>query len=157
MSKQFNRQRRHNNSNRSTRSVALQQITRYTNLDSSGPLGKLRGTPLQLAEKYQAGAKDAQTQGDDVLFQTCQQYADHYLRLQALAIENEQAKDKTEEKQEKDISENQEETFTEAFAEVKEESDQPVVVEKKHSKKQKDSLSMPMDALQAQSENNMSE
>ena len=96
MSKQFNRQRRHN-TNRSNRSIAVQQITRYTNLDSSGPLGKLRGTPLQLAEKYQAGAKDALTQGDDVLFQTCQQYADHYLRLQAIAIENEQARSKTEE------------------------------------------------------------
>ncbi len=68
-----------------------QQIFRYTNLDSSGPLGKLRGTPLQLAEKYQAGAKDAQMQGDDVLMQTCQQYADHYMRLQTMAIENEQA------------------------------------------------------------------
>ena len=91
MNKQFNRQRRHNNI---SRSVATQQITRLTNLDSSGPLGKLRGTPLQLAEKYQSGAKDAQTLGDDVLFQTCQQYADHYLRLQAIAIENEQEKTK---------------------------------------------------------------
>ena len=90
MKNQFNRQHRHNNM-RSARSVATQQITRFTNLDSSGPLGKLRGTPLQLAEKYQAGAKDAALQGDDVLMQTCQQYADHYLRLQAIAIENEQA------------------------------------------------------------------
>ena len=94
MNKQFNRQRRHNN-NRS-RSVVAQQITRFTILDSSGQLGKLRGTALHLAEKYQAGAKDAQTQGDDVLFQTCQQYADHYLRLQEIAIENEQAKTKQE-------------------------------------------------------------
>ena len=88
--KQYNRARRHNN-NRSARSYQPQQIFRYTNLDSTGPLGKLRGTPLQLAEKYQAAAKDASLQGDDVLMQTCQQYADHYLRLQAIAIENEQA------------------------------------------------------------------
>ena len=90
MKNQYNRARRHNN-NRSTRSYQPQQIFRYTNLDSTGPLGKLRGTPLQLAEKYQAGAKDYALQGDDVLMQTCQQYADHYLRLQAIAIENEQA------------------------------------------------------------------
>ena len=90
MKNQYNRARRHNN-NRSNRSYQPQQIFRYTNLDSTGPLGKLRGTPLQLAEKYQAGAKDAAMQGDDVLMQTCQQYADHYLRLQAIAIENEQA------------------------------------------------------------------
>lgn len=90
MKQQFNRARRHNN-NRSAHSMQPQQIFRYTNLDSSGPLGKLRGTPLQLAEKYQAGAKDAAMQGDDVLMQTCQQYADHYMRLQTMAIENEQA------------------------------------------------------------------
>ena len=90
MKQQFNRARRHNN-NRSAHSMQPQQIFRYTNLDSSGPLGKLRGTPLQLAEKYQAGAKDATMQGDDVLMQTCQQYADHYMRLQTMAIENEQA------------------------------------------------------------------
>ena len=90
MKNQYNRARRHNN-NRSTRSFQPQQIFRYTNLDSTGPLGKLRGTPLQLAEKYQAAAKDYALQGDDVLMQTCQQYADHYLRLQAIAIENEQA------------------------------------------------------------------
>ena len=90
MKNQYNRARRHNN-NRSARSYQPQQIFRYTNLDSTGPLGKLRGTPLQLAEKYQAAAKDATLQGDDVLMQTCQQYADHYLRLQAIAIENEQA------------------------------------------------------------------
>ena len=88
--KQYNRARRHNN-NRSVRSYQPQQIFRYTNLDSTGPLGKLRGTPLQLAEKYQAAAKDYALQGDDILMQTCQQYADHYLRLQAIAIENEQA------------------------------------------------------------------
>ena len=110
MKNQFNRQRRHSN-NRSARSVALQQITRFTNLDSSGPLGKLRGTPLQLAEKYQAGAKDAQTQGDVVLFQTCQQYADHYLRLQAIALENEQSsqKNRSEQKQEEAADSDQEE------------------------------------------------
>ncbi len=159
MSKQFNRQRRHN-TNRSSRSITAQQITRYTNLDSSGPLGKLRGTPLQLAEKYQAGAKDALTQGDDVLFQTCQQYADHYLRLQAIAIENEQTKLKVEEtasempveEDEENSPVNEPENKTENV--VKEEVTQPAIVEKRPSKQHKkdDSLSMPMDALQAQSE-----
>ena len=149
MSKQFNRQRRHNNNH--SRSVAMQQITRFTNLDSSGPLGKLRGTPLQLAEKYQVGAKDAQTQGDDVLFQTCLQYADHYLRLQSIAIENEQAKAKPEEKlpEENEALENPETSETE---------DKVPVVEKKNSKKakvQEDSLSMPMEALQEKSEQNL--
>ena len=159
MNKQFNRQRRHNN-NRSGRSVALQQITRFTIWDSSGPLGKLRGTALQLAEKYQAGAKDAQTQGDDVLFQTCQQYADHYLRLQNIAIENEQAKMKP---AEQSVPENETEASVEGEATKSEAqgmenapATQPVIVEKKplirHKKKTDDGLSMPMDALQEKSE-----
>ena len=163
MSKQFNRQRRHNNNNRS-RSVAIQQITRFTIWDSSGPLGKLRGTALQLAEKYQAGAKDAQTQGDDVLLQTCQQYADHYLRLQAIAIENEQAKIKSEAPiTETPIEENS--PAEEEKIEQKPEISQPLeekqvspaantVVEKrplKHHKKN-ETLAMPMEALQEKSE-----
>ena len=158
MNKQFNRQRRHNN-NRSGRSVALQQITRFTIWDSSGPLGKLRGTALQLAEKYQAGAKDAQTQGDDVLFQTCQQYADHYLRLQNIAIENEQAKIKP---AEPSVPESETEPPVEGEA-IKDEvqgtenapAPQPVVEKKpliRHRKKAEDTLSMPMEALQEKSE-----
>ena len=151
MSKQFNRQRRHNNNNRS-RSVAVQQITRFTVLDSSGPLGKLRGTALQLAEKYQAGAKDAQTQGDDVLLQTCQQYADHYLRLQAIAIENEQTKIKPEELPVSETPANSEE-ISEPAAEVS--TPQPVIEKKpilRHKKGNEDSLAMPMEALQEKSE-----
>ena len=148
MSKQFNRQRRHNNNNRS-RSVAVQQITRFTILDSSGPLGKLRGTALQLAEKYQMGAKDAQTQGDDVLFQTCQQYADHYLRLQNIAIENEQAKTKSMEQSE--VSEENKEVDTEEKEEQEESQQTPVIVGKKtlvhHKKTEEDDLSIPVTDL----------
>ncbi len=107
MKNQYNRARRHNN-NRSVRSYQTQQIFRYTNFDSTGPLGKLRGTPLQLAEKYQAASKDASLQGDDVLMQNCQQYADHYLRLQAIAIENEQALKPKAQSVEDNISENTE-------------------------------------------------
>ena len=159
MNKQFNRQRRHNN-NRSGRSVALQQITRFTIWDSSGPLGKLRGTALQLAEKYQAGAKDAQTQGDDVLLQTCQQYADHYLRLQNIAIENEQAKmkpvEQTAPENETEASVDTEPQKNEAHEAENATTSQPVVVEKKpiirHKKKEDNTLSMPMDALQEKSE-----
>ncbi len=173
MNKQFNRQRRHNN-NRTSRPVAMQQITRFTNFDSSGPMGKLRGTPLQLVEKYQAGAKDAQMQGDDVLFQTCQQYADHYLRLQAIAIENEQAKTKVEPvvsvestlEENKDVSTQEKETPETKKAEVPvgEKAKAPQVlqvpkapvVEKRpiirHKKAPENSLSMPIDALQEKSE-----
>lgn len=85
-----NRQnRRFTNSNRSNRPA--QTIYRNTCLDSSGPAGKLRGTPLQLNEKYVALAKDASTANDMILAEQYRQYADHYMRLQNIAIENENA------------------------------------------------------------------
>ena len=83
-----NRQNRRFN-NRNNRSG--QTIYRNTCLDSSGPAGKLRGTPLQLNEKYVALAKDAATANDMILAEQYRQYADHYMRLQNIAIENESA------------------------------------------------------------------
>ena len=83
-----NRQNRRFN-NRGNRPA--QVIYRNTCLDSSGPAGKLRGTPLQLNEKYVALAKDATTANDMILAEQYRQYADHYMRLQNIAIENENA------------------------------------------------------------------
>ena len=85
-----NRQNRRFNNNRSN-NRPVQTIYRNTCLDSSGPAGKLRGTPLQLNEKYTALAKDAATANDMVLAEQYRQYADHYMRLQNIAIENENA------------------------------------------------------------------
>ena len=79
---------RHGGSNRNSRP---QVIFRNTALESSGPCGKLRGTALQLFEKYTSAAKDALIQNDDVLAETCFQYADHYMHIQNQAIANEQA------------------------------------------------------------------
>ena len=152
MKNQFNRSHRFNNNARSTRSNTSQQITRFTILDSSGPLGKLRGTALQLAEKYQAGAKDAQSQGDVILFQTCQQYADHYLRLQAIALENEQQK--ATQPQEQPSQETSIEVTETPQADSNEPQDIQPIVEKKTQTRHKknDSLSMPIEALQEKSE-----
>lgn len=128
MKNQHNKARRHNN-NRSVRSYQTQQIFRYTNFDSNGPLGKLRGTALQLAEKYQSAAKDAQMQSDDILMQTYQQYADHYFRLQAIAIENEQAlkpKSKTSEEPTEEVSSKEEKKEEEVLPEQQsQESENP--------------------------------
>lgn len=68
-----------------------QVIFRNTALESTGPAGKIRGTALQLVDKYQAGAKDALMQNDRVLAEAFLQYADHYMRLHNLAVANEQA------------------------------------------------------------------
>jgi len=80
---------RHNNNQ--SRGSRPQTIFRNTALESTGPCGKLRGTALQLFEKYQIAAKDAMIQNDDILAETCLQYADHYMHLQNQAIANEEA------------------------------------------------------------------
>ena len=49
--------------------------------DSSGPEGKVRGTPQQIIEKYNQLARDAQLAGDRVATENFQQHAEHYLRL----------------------------------------------------------------------------
>ena len=81
---------RHGN-NSNARGSRSQMVFRNTSLESTGPCGKLRGTALQLHEKYLAAAKDARIQNDEVLAETCFQYADHYMHIQNQAILNEQA------------------------------------------------------------------
>jgi hypothetical protein len=48
--------------------------------DSSGPEGKVRGTPQQIIEKYNQLARDAQLGNDRVAAENFQQHAEHYLR-----------------------------------------------------------------------------
>jgi len=49
--------------------------------DSSGPEGKVRGTPQQIMDKYNQLARDAQLANDRVAMENFQQHAEHYLRL----------------------------------------------------------------------------
>ncbi len=53
--------------------------------DSSGPEGKVRGTPQQIIEKYLALARDAQLSNDRVAAENFLQHAEHYTRLLAEA------------------------------------------------------------------------
>lgn len=59
--------------------------------DSSGPEGKVRGTPQQIIEKYQMLARDAQLSGDRVAAENFQQHSEHYTRLlgEAMREQNE--------------------------------------------------------------------
>ena len=45
--------------------------------DSSGPEGKVRGTPQQIIEKYNQLARDAQLGNDRVAAENFQQHAEH--------------------------------------------------------------------------------
>lgn len=54
--------------------------------DSSGPEGKVRGTPQQIIEKYQILARDAQLSNDRVAAENFMQHAEHYTRLLSEAM-----------------------------------------------------------------------
>ncbi|MFO1203662.1 MAG: DUF4167 domain-containing protein [Tabrizicola sp.] len=54
--------------------------------DSSGPEGKVRGTPQQIIEKYQMLARDAQLSNDRVAAENFLQHAEHYTRMLAEAM-----------------------------------------------------------------------
>lgn len=49
--------------------------------DSNGPDVRIRGTAYQVAEKYLALAKDANSAGDRIMAESYYQYAEHYIRI----------------------------------------------------------------------------
>ncbi|SMO57309.1 DUF4167 domain-containing protein [Paracoccus laeviglucosivorans] len=66
--------------NKSNRQRTLGNIVNRV-FDSSGPEGKVRGTPQQIIEKYLTLARDAQLSNDRVAEQSFLQHAEHYTRL----------------------------------------------------------------------------
>ena len=76
------RPRTKNNRNNNNRS-GVNVMNRV--FDSSGPEGKVRGTPQQIIEKYQQLTRDSQLSGDRVAAENFQQHAEHYMRIQAEA------------------------------------------------------------------------
>jgi len=73
------RSRSKNSRNRNSNSGGGNVVNRV--FDSSGPEGKVRGTPQQIIDKYNQLARDAQLSGDRVATENFQQHAEHYLRL----------------------------------------------------------------------------
>lgn len=67
--------------------------------DSSGPEGKVRGTPQQIIDKYNQLARDAQLAGDRVATENFQQHAEHYLRLLSEAQKEQDQKREEQERQ----------------------------------------------------------
>lgn len=66
--------------NKSNRQRTLGNIVNRV-FDSSGPEGKVRGTPQQIIDKYLALARDAQLSSDRVAEQSFLQHAEHYTRM----------------------------------------------------------------------------
>ena len=84
---------RNNNNNRSGVNIVNRVF------DSSGPEGKVRGTPQQIIEKYQQLHRDAQLAGDRVAAENFQQHAEHYARMLADAMKEQEAKREAQEAQ----------------------------------------------------------
>lgn len=88
-----NRSRSKSNRNRSVGNIVNRVF------ESSGPEGKVRGTPQQIIEKYTQLARDAQLANDRVAFENFQQHAEHYTRLLS---EAQREQDARREQQERD-------------------------------------------------------
>lgn len=74
---------RSRNKSRNARPTGGNIINRV--FDSSGPDGKVRGTPQQIIEKYNQLHRDAQLSNDRVNAENFAQHAEHYTRLLAEA------------------------------------------------------------------------
>jgi len=85
---------RSNNNNRSTVGNIVNRV-----FDSSGPEGKVRGTPQQIIEKYNQLARDAQLGNDRVAAENFQQHAEHYLRMLSSAQKEMDARREEQERQ----------------------------------------------------------
>ncbi|GAB4269955.1 MAG: hypothetical protein Kow0013_21830 [Pararhodobacter sp.] len=72
--------------------------------DSSGPEGKVRGTPQQIIDKYTVLARDAQLAGDRVAAENFTQHAEHYTRMlnEAQAEQAREAEARREQQQQHD-------------------------------------------------------
>ena len=67
--------------------------------DSSGPDGKVRGTPQQIIDKYTQLARDAQLGNDRVAFENFQQHAEHYQRMLSEAQREQEQKREQQERE----------------------------------------------------------
>ncbi|MEX3015750.1 DUF4167 domain-containing protein [Gymnodinialimonas hymeniacidonis] len=88
-----NRSRSKGNRNRSVGNIVNRVF------DSSGPEGKVRGTPQQIIDKYNQLTRDAQLANDRVAAENFQQHAEHYLRMLAEAQREMDAKREAQQQQ----------------------------------------------------------
>ncbi|UWR01391.1 DUF4167 domain-containing protein [Ruegeria conchae] len=88
------RSRAKNNRNRPSGGNVVNRV-----FDSSGPEGKVRGTPQQIIDKYNQLARDAQLSNDRVAAENFQQHAEHYLRMLSEAQREIEARREEQERQ----------------------------------------------------------
>ena len=87
--KSRSRGKNRNNNNNNNR-AGVNVVNRV--FDSSGPEGKVRGTPQQIIEKYQQLHRDAQLSNDRVAAENFAQHAEHYARMLGEAMKEQEAR-----------------------------------------------------------------
>ena len=110
--KSHSRSKQNRNNNRSVGNV-LNRV-----FDSSGPEGKVRGTPQQIIDKYNQLARDAQLSNDLVATENFQQHAEHYLRLLANAQKEQEARREQQEKENRGRNADRERNRTENGSDI---------------------------------------
>ena len=84
--------------NKSNRNRSVGNIVNRV-FDSSGPEGKVRGTPQQIIDKYNQLTRDAQLSNDRVAAENFQQHAEHYLRMLGTAQKEQDARREQQERE----------------------------------------------------------
>ena len=115
--KSRSRSKQNRNNNRSVGNV-LNRV-----FDSSGPEGKVRGTPQQIIDKYNQLARDAQLSNDRVATENFQQHAEHYLRLLAHAQKEQEARREQQDKQNRGRNADRERNKLENVSEISPDND----------------------------------
>ncbi|MFP7571520.1 DUF4167 domain-containing protein [Marivita sp. S2033] len=109
-----------NKSNRNRSNTVGNVVNRV--FDSSGPEGKVRGTPQQIIDKYNQLARDAQLSNDRVNAENFQQHAEHYMRMLS---EAQREQDARREQQERENRERQAQRDAERAAQTQQQTDDP--------------------------------
>ncbi|MFY0691182.1 MAG: DUF4167 domain-containing protein [Paracoccaceae bacterium] len=94
--------------NRSSNNRSMGNVVNRV-FDSSGPEGKVRGTPQQIIDKYLALHRDAQLSNDRVAAENFQQHAEHYARMLGAAVREQEAKRASQEAQQRERAKEREE------------------------------------------------
>lgn len=95
---------------KSNRPRTLGNITNRV-FDSSGPEGKVRGTPQQIIDKYNQLSRDAQLSNDRVNAENFLQHAEHYTRMLAEAMREMQAEQDQRRQQDNQNQQNQQRDY----------------------------------------------
>jgi hypothetical protein len=95
---------RNNNNNNRPQGNVVNRV-----FDSSGPEGKVRGTPQQIIDKYQQLHRDATLSNDRVAAENFAQHAEHYTRMLGEAMREQEARREAQEAQQRERQKEREE------------------------------------------------